>query len=38
MKAELRNAGELAAPSTFNNVWNSTYSNLLNIKEMIDKV
>lgn len=38
MKAELRNAGELAAPSTFDNVWNSTYSNLLNIKEMIDKV
>lgn len=38
MKAELRNAGELAAPSTFNNVWNSTYANLLNIKEMIDKV
>ena len=38
MKAELRNAGELAAPSTFNNVWNSTYSNLLNIQEMIDKV
>ena len=38
MKAELRNAGEIAAPSTFDNVWNSTYSNLLNIKEMIDKV
>lgn len=38
MKAELRNAGELAAPSTFNNVWNGTYANLLNIKEMIEKV
>lgn len=36
--AELRKAGELAAPSTFNNVWNGTYGNLLNIKEMIDKV
>lgn len=38
MKAELRNASELGAPSTFNNVWNSTYANLLNIKQMIDKV
>ena len=38
MKAEMRNPGELAAPSTFNNVWNSTYSNLLNIQEMINKV
>ena len=38
MKAELRNAGELGAPSTFNNVWNGTYGNLLNIKEMIEKV
>ena len=38
MKAELRNRSELGAASTFNNVWNSTYANLLNIKEMMDKV
>lgn len=38
MKAELRSSSELAAPSTFDNVWKSTYGNLLNIKEMIDKV
>ena len=38
MNAELRKSVELAAPSTFDNVWKSTYGNLLNIKEMIDKV
>lgn len=38
MFAELRNASEWAASTTFNNVWNSTYSNLLNIREMIRKI
>lgn len=38
MKAEMRNASELASSTTFNNTWNSTYSNLLNIQEMIRKV
>lgn len=38
MRAELRNAGELAASATFNNVWNSTYSNLNNIKQMENKI
>jgi len=38
MNVELRKSVELAAPSTFDNVWKSTYGNLLNIKEMIDKV
>ena len=36
-KAELRNRTETAASSTFNNEWNATYSNLLNIKQAIDK-
>lgn len=36
--AELRNSGELAASSTFNNSWNSVYGNLLNIKQIIGKV
>ena len=38
MKAELRNSIEWANSSTFNNVWSSTYGNLLNIQQMIDKV
>ncbi len=38
MKAELRDASELGAPSTFNNVWNSTYGNLYNINSIIYKV
>lgn len=38
MKAELRTGNELISTSTYNNVWNSTYSNLLNIQEMINKV
>lgn len=38
MRAELRNSGEWAASTTFNNVWNSTYGNLLNIREIIRKV
>ena len=35
--AELRNLNEIAASTTFNNEWNSTYSNLYNISEMIKK-
>lgn len=38
MKAELRNSVEWANSSTFNNAWSSTYANLLNIQQMIDKV
>lgn len=38
MKAELRNSIEWANSSTFNNVWSSTYGNLLNIQQMIDKI
>ncbi|MDD2952197.1 MAG: SusD/RagB family nutrient-binding outer membrane lipoprotein [Parabacteroides sp.] len=38
MKAELRNSIEWANSSTFNNVWSGTYSNLLNIQQMIDKI
>lgn len=35
--AEMRQTGETTASTTFNNVWNSTYSNLLNLKTIIDK-
>ena len=38
MKAELRNAIEWTASSTFNNVWSGTYTNLLNIQQMIEKI
>ena len=38
MKAELRNSIEWTASSTFNNVWSGTYSNLMNVQQMIDKV
>ncbi len=38
MKAELRQSVELAASTTFNNVWGSTYSNLMNLQQMIEKV
>lgn len=38
MRAELRNSNEWAASTTFNNVWNSTYSNLLNIRQIIRKI
>lgn len=38
MKAELRNPLEWSASTTFNNVWNSTYSNLLNLRQMQQKV
>jgi len=37
MKAELRNPSETASAATFNNEWNSTYSNLNNISQMIAK-
>ncbi len=38
MRAELRNSSEWAASTTFNNVWNSTYGNLMNIRQMIEKI
>ncbi|MDR2816219.1 MAG: SusD/RagB family nutrient-binding outer membrane lipoprotein [Proteiniphilum sp.] len=38
MQAELRNSSEWTASTTFNNVWNSTYGNLLNIREIIRKI
>ena len=38
MKAELRNTSETASSATFNNEWNSTYSNLHNLYQMIEKV
>ena len=37
MRAELRNASEWAASTTFNNVWNATYGNLMNIRQMINR-
>lgn len=37
MKAELRNTSETASSTTFNNEWNSTYSNLHNLYQMIQK-
>ncbi|MBQ9230315.1 MAG: SusD/RagB family nutrient-binding outer membrane lipoprotein [Prevotella sp.] len=37
MKAETRNPSETASAATFNNEWNSTYSNLNNIYQMIEK-
>lgn len=37
-KAELRNPIEWAASTTFNNVWNSTYGNLNNIRQIISKI
>lgn len=37
MYAELRDPIITAAPTTFNNEWNNTYRNLLNIKLMIEK-
>lgn len=37
-KAELRNAIEWTASTTFNNVWNSTYGNLNNIRQIISKI
>ena len=37
-KAELRNSIERASSTTFNNVWNSTYTNLSNIRQIISKI
>lgn len=37
MKAELRSRSEVAAATTFNNVWNSTYGNISNLKGIIKK-
>ena len=37
MKAELRMRSETAASSTYNNEWNATYGNLMNIKQIIEK-
>lgn len=37
-EAELRNSNEWASSTTFNNVWNSTYGNLKNIREIIRKI
>ena len=37
MKAESRQRSETAASTTFNNCWNSTYGNLMNIKQIIQK-
>lgn len=36
--AELRNASEWAASTTFSNVWDATYANLLNIRQMQEKI
>lgn len=38
MFAELRNSNQWASSTTFNNVWNSTYTTLQNIRQMIRKV
>lgn len=38
MEAELRNSNQWASSTTFNNVWNSTYGNLKNIREIIRKI
>lgn len=38
MEAELRNSNQWANSTTFNNVWNSTYGNLKNIREIIRKI
>lgn len=37
MKAELREPLETAASTTYNNEWNGTYGNLLNLKQIIYK-
>ena len=34
----MRNASEWAASTTFNNVWNSIYGNLQNIRQMQSKI
>ena len=37
MKTELRQRTETAASTTYNNEWNGTYGNLMNIKQIIEK-
>jgi hypothetical protein len=37
LKIEQRTVSELAGATTFNNEWNSTYSNLMNLTQMIEK-
>lgn len=37
MKAELRNRTEVAAATTYNNEWNSTYANIANLRNVIKK-
>lgn len=37
MKTELRQRSETAASTTYNNEWNGTYGNLMNIKQIIEK-
>ncbi len=38
MKIETRNRNEMASSTTFNNEWNGTYSNLNNLKQIIEKI
>lgn len=35
--AEMRQTGETTASTTFNNAWNGTYANLLNLKSILEK-
>lgn len=37
LKIEQRQVSEVAGATTFNNEWNATYSNLMNLKQMIEK-
>ena len=37
LKIEQRQVSEVAGATTFNNEWNATYSNLMNLKQMIAK-
>ena len=37
LKIEQRQISEVAGATTFNNEWNATYSNLMNLKQMIEK-
>lgn len=36
-RAELRDKGEIASSTTFNNVWNGTYANILNLRQLLEK-
>jgi hypothetical protein len=37
LKVEMRQISEVAGATTFNNEWNATYSNLMNLTQMIEK-